>query len=368
MRIILTIIQKEFIQIFRNRTMLPLIFVLPVVQMLVLVNAATFELKNSRITIVNQDQSDVSREITSRLTGSGFFTVEPALSMETANDLMLANHTDAIVYIPAGLERDLHRENGGSVQILLNAIDGMAASLTGAYIQSIISTYNRDILIKEGFAQSSLPVEISQRFWYNPQLKYSIYMLPGILVILVTVIGMFLTAINIVREKEQGTIEQINVTPVKKYHFIIGKLIPFLIIALFELFFGLAIGRILYGLPILGSLWLLLLSTFLFLLVALGLGLLVSAISQTQQQVMFTIFFLLLMFILMSGIFTPDESMPQWAQQINIINPFRYYMRTIRMILLKGSGFMDILDELISLSIYAVLALSVAAWRYRKTS
>jgi ABC-2 type transport system permease protein len=368
MRIILTIIQKEFIQIFRNRTMLPLIFVMPVVQMLVLVNAATFELKNSRLTVVNQDQSAVSREIISRITGSGFFTVEPALSMEVANDMMLENRIDAILFIPAGFERDLHRENAGSVQILLNAIDGMAASLTGAYIQSIISSYNREILVNEGYPQSSLPVEISQRFWYNPQLKYSIYMLPGILVILVTVIGMFLTAINIVREKEQGTIEQINVTPIKKHHFIIGKLIPFLIIALFELFFGLTIGKLIYGMPILGSLWLLLLCTFLFLLVALGLGLLVSAISQTQQQVMFTIFFLLLMFILMSGIFTPEESMPHWAQNINIINPFRYYMRTIRMILLKGSGFMDILNELIALSIYAVTALSVAAWRYKKTA
>ncbi|MDZ7776308.1 MAG: ABC transporter permease [Bacteroidales bacterium] len=170
-----------------------------------------------------------------------------------------------------------------------------------------------------------LPVEIRARYYFNPQLDYNIYMLPGILVILVTIIGVFLTAINIVREKELGTIEQLNVTPIKKYQFITGKMIPFMVIAFVELAIGLVIGHLFFDLPMEGSYGVLFLFTFIYLLVALGFGLFLSAISDNQQQVMFVVFFFLLTFILMSGIFTPTESMPEWAQAVNVINPFRLF-------------------------------------------
>jgi ABC-2 type transport system permease protein len=370
MRTILFILQKEFIQIFRDKTMLPMIILVPIIQMLILVNAATFELRNISMVVVNQDMSATSRELISGFEGSKFFNVEYEFTVEKAHESLLDNTADVILVIPPDFERGLIREQSASVQILINAIDGMAAGLINVYTGNIINDFRQDLLVQWmniKTRSSIMPVEISHQFWYNPNLTYSIYMLPGILVILVTIIGMFLTAINIVREKENGTIEQINVTPIVKHQFIIGKLIPFLIIALFELAFGLLIGKLFFGLPMLGSLWLLFLVAFVFLLVALGLGLLLSAISSTQQQVMFTIFFFLLMFILMSGIFTPVESMPDWAQKLNIINPFKYFMRAMRMILLKGSGIKDILNELISLSIYAVIALNFAVWRYRKT-
>ncbi len=193
-------------------------------------------------------------------------------------------------------------------------------------------------------------------------------MLPGILVILVTIIGMFLTALNLVREKELGTSEQINVTPIRKYHFILGKLFPFWVIALFELAFGLTIGRLFFHLPVLGSVGLLFLYASVYLLVVLGIGLFISTLASSQQQVMFLSFFFMLTFILMSGIFTPVESMPLWAQRINIINPFAYFMKVIRMILLKGSGFADIQRDFYSLIIYASVILSLAVWRYRKVS
>jgi len=210
------------------------------------------------------------------------------------------------------------------------------------------------------------PIEVNTSFWYNPELNYKTYMLPGILVILVTIVSMFLAAMNIVREKEIGTIEQINVTPIRKHEFIIGKLVPFMIIALFELAFGLLIGKIFFDLPVVGSIPLLFGFTLVYLLVVLGIGLFISTISSTQQQVMFITFFFMLVFILMGGIFTPTESMPVWAQQINIINPFYYFMKVIRMILLKGSGFWDISYEFFSLLIYGILMLSLSVWRYRK--
>jgi ABC-2 type transport system permease protein len=193
-------------------------------------------------------------------------------------------------------------------------------------------------------------------------------MVPGILVLLVTIIGMFLSGMNLVKEKEIGTIEQINVTPVKKYQFIIGKLTPYWLVALAELAFGLVLARIVFSIPILGSVWLIFLVAAIYLLVTLGLALFISTKTNTQQQAMFLSWFFLVIFILMSGLFTPVDSMPQWAKVINWFNPIAYFIEVIRMIMLKGSGFFDILRDLVILSIYAVGALSVAVWQYRKTT
>jgi ABC-2 type transport system permease protein len=193
-------------------------------------------------------------------------------------------------------------------------------------------------------------------------------MFSGILVIVVTLIGMFLTALNLVREKELGTAEQMNVTPIRKYQFILAKLLPFLMIGLFELAFGLVIGRILFDLPIRGSLLVLFGTATVYLIVALGIGLFLSTISETQQQMMFIAFFFMITFILMSGVFTPAESMPDWAQKINVLNPMAYFMKAIRMILLKGSGFSDVAREFYSLGIYAIAILSLAILNYRKTA
>ncbi len=370
MKTILFILQKEFLQIFRNKTMLPLIFVLPVVQLLILVNAATFEIKSIHLSVVNDDHSPASRELISRFDGSPFFrVVSYDSSVKVAEQQIMGNHADMILNIPAGFEQQIVTTHAADLQLLINAIDGMAAGVYQVYAGNIISDFQQDYFTGLFDGQTpQLPVQVTHRFWFNPNLNYSIYMLPGILMILVTIIAMFLTAINIVREKESGTIEQINVTPIKKYQFILGKMIPFLIIALFELSFGLLIGRIFFSLPMEGSLGLLYLFAFIYLLIALGLGLFLSAISSTQQQVMFTVFFFLLMFILMSGLFTPIDSMPQWAKMINVINPFQYFMTVLRMVLLKGSGLADLMHEFVAMSIYAAVAMSLAVWRYRKTA
>ena len=192
-------------------------------------------------------------------------------------------------------------------------------------------------------------------------------MVPGILVLLITVISLFLSGMNLVREKEIGTIEQINVTPIKKHQFIIGKLVPFWIIALFELAFGLVLGKLMFHIPIEGNLFLVFGVASLYLLVVLGIGLFISTITENQLQSMFFSFFFALVFILMSGLFTSVESMPDWGQFINKLNPIAYFIRVIRMILLKGSGIKDILYEIGALTFYAISILSLAVWRYRKT-
>jgi len=371
MRTILYIIQKEFIQIFRDKTMLPVIFIVPIIQLIVLVYAATLEMKHIDMIVVDNDLSTVSRKLISKFDGSPFFYVNSAtFNIKEAEHQITADNADIILNIPVGFEKKLLKENKSSLQLQINAINATAAGLTNAYANYVLADFNKNIIIEYIHSIAPSPrktINVNYSFWYNPELNYKIYMLPGILVILVTIIGMFLAALNIVREKEMGTIEQINVTPIAKYQFIFGKLFPFWVIAMFELAFGLTIGKILFNIPMEGSLLLLFGFTSIYLIVALGIGLFISTLANTQQQVMFIVFFFMLTFVLMSGIFTPTESMPKWAQFVNIINPYTYFMRVIRMVLLKGSGFSDIFKEIVSLLIYGTIILSLAVWRYRKT-
>jgi len=193
-------------------------------------------------------------------------------------------------------------------------------------------------------------------------------MLPGILVLLVTMIGTFLSSMNVVREKEIGTIDQINVTPIKKYEFIIGKLTPLLIIGLFELMFGMLFSRIAYNVPLEGSGILILSFGIIYIIAALGLGLLISTTTDNQQQAMFISWFILVIFILLSGLFTPIESMPAWVKYITYINPVKYFIEVVRLVMLKGSTFNDISNHFVIISIFAILLNGLAIFRYRKTS
>lgn len=370
MRTISYILRKEFIQIFRNRTMLPIIFIIPIVQMVVLVFAANMELKNIDMTVVDRDKSMTSQRLLGKFVGSPYYNVTyNEYSIDEAVDDLYADRSDMVLHIPENFERDLHNDKRGSIQVLINAINNTSASLMNGYTNSIVMNFNKnvmvDILPKTLTQPSGFAVESS--FWYNPELNYKIFMLPGILVILVTIIGMFLTALNLVREKEIGTIEQINVTPIRKHHLLIGKLVPFWIIGMFELAFGLTIGFVFFQLPLEGSLFTLFGFGAIYLLVALGIGLFLSTVAENQQQVMFLSYFFMLTFILMSGIFTPAESMPDWAQVVNYFNPFYYFIRAIRMILLKGSSFVHVLPEALSLAAYALVVFSLSLWRYRKT-
>ncbi len=370
MRTILVILRKEFIQVFRNKGMLPIIFVLPMVQLLVLAFAVTFEIKNINLDVVNQDNSPVSRELISKFQGSPFFTMNNFYAgYDQASVDLKSGKAHQVLIIPQHFERDLFKENKAKLQLITNAIDGSAAALMNAYGLSIIREYNKDLVVETmGDAFLTEPVAISYSYWFNPELNYTTYMVPGILVLLVTIIGIFLSGMNVVREKEIGTIEQINVSPIKKYQFITGKLLPFWFIALFELAFGLLLAHLIFHIPILGSLWLIFGVAAVYLLAVMGIGLFIATLSNTQQQSMFLSWFFMVIFILMSGLFTPVENMPQWAQNLNIINPIAYFIRIMRMIMLKGSGFHDVMVPFTAIGIYAISMLTLAVWRYRKVS
>jgi len=372
MRTILYIIQKEFLQVFRNRSMLPIIFFVPVVQLIILVNAATYEMKHIRVSVVDLDLSGTSRKLVSKFQGSPFYQIQSVyFSYAEAEDEMKRGNIEMILQVPARFERKLIKEGQAKVQFVINAINGQSAGLTNAYSTMILLDYNREVLI--GNTTPSMPANIKSiqtdySYWYNPKLNYKTYMVPGILVLLVTIIGLLLSGMNIVREMEIGTIEQINVTPINKIQFITGKLMPFWIIGLFELAFGLTVGKLLFNIPMEGSLGLIFLSAAVYLFVILSFGLLISTITHTQQQAMLVSFFFMVIFILMSGLFTSIESMPVWAQNLDRLNPVMYFIKIMRMVLLKGSGFADISAHFWSLVVYAVCSLGLAILRYRKVS
>jgi ABC-2 type transport system permease protein len=372
MRTILYLIRKEFLQIFRNKFISKAIFAVPIVQMLILVPAVTFELKNVKLAVIDKDMTPESRGLISRLSGSTFFRVSfSTFSDSEANNLLHRNKCSMILEIPSGFGRDIGNGKQGSLLATIDAVNASSAQLTWAYFNGVIRDYNADIIKQNIAINPVVPlqrIEITNRYWYNELLNYKHYMLPGILVILVTAIGFLLSGLNMVREKEVGTIEQINVTPVRKYHFIIAKMVPFLIIGLTDLALGLVIGKLAFNIPFEGSIALLFLGSSVFLIAVLGLALFISTFSGTQQQYMFVAFFFMIIFILMSGIFTPYESMPLWAQDFNLINPVAYLMRINRMVMLKGSTIQDISRELISLLVIAVCFSALAVRRYRKTA
>ncbi|MFA5514047.1 MAG: ABC transporter permease [Sphaerochaetaceae bacterium] len=370
MRTIKFIIEKEFKQIFRNKMMLPIIFVMPIIQLLILSYAATFEIKNVSLGVIDMDQSNSSRELVHKFSASPFFNIEAQdFDMKKLELQMKRGDLEQIIYINTGFEEQLRAGEGPQLQIITDAINGSAANLMSYYASAIIMDFNKNILLQtQPMLAAGLGISMPYQFWYNAELDYKKYMVPGILVLLVTMIGAFLSGMNIVREKELGTIEQLNVTPIKKHQFIIGKLMPFWIIAMFDLVLGMLLAYFVFDIHIVGSVGLVFGVASVYLLAVLGLGLFISTITNTQQQAMFIAWFFMVIFIILSGLFTPVESMPDWAQLINIFNPITYLIRFMRQLMLKGSGLMDVWRDVLSIGIYAISILLLATMRYRKTS
>ena len=372
MRTIKFLLQKEFRQIFRNRAILMLIMVMPVVQLLILPLAADYEVKNINLAVVDHDHSTYSQKLISTITATTYFKLTGYnASYDEAFRLIELDKADLVLEIPQGFERNLVRENVQELFVAVNAINGTKANLGGAYLNTIIQTFNNDIRVKLTEHDNSIQqktVDITVSNWFNIFMNYHVFMVPGILATLVTMIGGFLSALNIVKEKEVGTIEQINVTPIKKSHFILGKLIPFWVLGNIVFTLGLAVTWLVYGITPVGSLLVLYSFVSIYLLAILGFGLLISTFCDTQQQAMFIMFFFVMIFILMGGLFTPIESMPAWAQVVSRFNPVSYLIQTMRMVILKGSGFRDLRWNIGTIAIFAVVLNVWAVLNYRKVS
>lgn len=371
MRTVLFLVQKEFLQIFRNKIMLPFLLVMPVFQTLLLSFAANFEIKNLSLAVVDNDLTPFSRKLTDKICGSGYFRIRDfTFSRDEADNAMANDDADLILEIPANFERDLVRQGYGSISLIANAINASKAGLGMGYAQNIVRDFNSDLsaTLTPGSGSPEAGISVNYSNWYNPRLDYKTFMVPGILGVIVSMVICFLTALNIVREREIGTIEQLNVTPLHKWQFILGKLLPFWLLSLVVMTVGLTVGKLAFDIPMLGNLWLVFGYTATFTPCMLGIGFLISNFSESQQQAMFTAWFFMVIFILMCGLFTPIDSMPEWAQWLDILNPVKYFVQFMRMVLLKGAGFDDIRENYFAVLTYAVSVNALAVITYRKRS
>ena len=345
---------------------------MPIIQLIILPFAADYEVKNINLSVVDNDHSTVSRRLIDKMTASGYFRLTDYSSgFNQAVKSIELDKSDLILEIPNGFEKNLVRENAAQLLLSVNAVNGVKGGLSGAYASNIIRDFNSDIRLqwlKIPNLQPSAAIEIASRFWFNPNMSYKLFMVPGILAILVTMIGAFLASLNIVREKEIGTIEQLNVTPISKFHFLLGKLIPFWVIGLVVLALGLVVSRLVFGIVPVGSFVVIFSYAAIYLLAFLGFGLLISTLVDTQQQAMFLSFFFMMIFILLGGLYTNIDSMPDWAKVVTKFNPASYFIEVMRMVVLKGSGFSDIKTQIWAMCGFAIFFNGLAIWNYRKRS
>lgn len=368
------LIEKEFKHIFRNKFLPKLIIVLSLLMMLVMPWAATLEVSGIRVALIDNDRSPASTRLCGQIGASGYFAVTNVFtSFREAMDELKSGKTDVVFEIPRGFERDMVNGEAGKVMIAANSVNGTKATIGSSYLVSILGSYS-DCLREEaglvssaGHLQAVPSFDVVPVYKFNPHLDFKTYMVPALMVMLITMLCGFLPALNIVSEKEIGTIEQINVTPVGKLYFVLGKLIPFWIIGIVIFSVCIALAVLVYGLVPAGSVPLIYLFTIVYILVVSGIGLIISNYSDTMQQSMFVMFFFIMVFILMSGLFTPVSGMPRWAQAITYLNPLRYFMEVMRMIYLKGSAFAEMIPQFVALCSFALCLNVWAVLSYKKS-
>jgi ABC-2 type transport system permease protein len=367
------LIEKEF-KIIRRNSILPIIiFIMPVIFLLILPFAANFEVKNIRLAVVDNDHSIYSKRFIEKIGSSKYYQI---VAMESSYDVALTHqiefgNADAILEIPHHFERDLMKQKTAKALITANAVDGMKGMMGTSYLAAIAMDFSKNISMELATFNDAAPrqtIQITNRALFNPLMNYKAYMVPAILMMLLVLMCGAMPAVSIVMEKEHGTIEQMNVTPVKKFYFILAKIIPYWAIGYIVLTIGFIIAYLVYGLLPVGSFGTLYLAAAVFILTMTGIGLVVSNKSDTMQQAMMIAMFFLIVFILMSGLLTPISSMPRWAQWITYGNPLRYYAEIMRFVYLKGCTISDIVPQLSALLAFAFGANLWAVISYKKRS
>jgi len=367
---VFSIIRKEFVQLFRDPRTVALAVVIPIVQLFLLGYAATSDVRNISMAVWDQSKSPESRQLLDAFRAADYFTLDYFVgSQEEYQKLIESGDARAALVIPADYSR---RILGGGAQVLM-VLDGSDASIGSTALSAarlVGQSYATNILSQQaalsGRAAPKAPVEVRTQVWYNPDLNSAYFMIPGVIGMILSFITTILTATAIVRERERGTIEQLIVTPIRSWELILGKLLPYVILAFVETFEILLIGSFWFGVPIRGSLLLIVLTSGLFLMSSLGIGLLASTVANTQQEAMMTVMMYNLPSIFLSGFFFPIQAMPKFLQWVSYAIPLRYYLVVIRSLLLKGVGFEAIQREVIALAIFGTIIMGAAALRFRK--
>jgi ABC-2 type transport system permease protein len=363
------LLEKEFKQILRNPILPRVIFILPFVVLAIFPLASNFEFKNLNLSIVDNSHSGMSADLINKIESSGYFRlthISSSYKQELKN--VESDRSDLILEIPAGFEKDIIREGSTEVMISANTVNGVKGGIGSAYLSNIINDYNNNIRaeLAPSSGVATIGMKVTPEYLFNPRLKYPDFMIPAMMVMMLTMICGFLPALNIVLEKEKGTIEQLNVTPVNKFVFILSKLIPYWIIGFIVLTICFFVAWLFYGLKPAGNLLTIYLFVSVFVLAYSGFGLVISNYAVSLQQAMFMMFFFVITFIFLSGLYTPVSNMPGWAQSISTISPLKYLMQVMRLVYLKGSSFFDLTSQFFYLCGFAVFFNGFAVLSYRK--
>jgi ABC-2 type transport system permease protein len=369
---ITALLVKEFLQVFRDPRMRMVIFISPLVQVLIFGYAATMDITHAPIAVHDRDNTKESRAFIHRFSYSQYFDIEYyAQNGEQENKLIDRSEVLAVLKFDKGFARDLVGNKGAQVQMIIDGTDSNAASIVSGYANTIVQQYNYDVM-KE-WARTFLSryeispvVDLRDRRWFNENLESRNYYLPGVIVLIVTIMSLLLSAMAIVREKEIGTMEQLIVSPIRPFELIIGKIVPFGIIALIQVTLITLVGIAWFGIPFRGSVTLLFFCTLLYLLTTLGAGLFLSTICSTQQEAMMSVFLINFPMTLLSGFAYPIANMPKIIQYLTYLNPQRYYLTIIRYIFLKGVGVDVLWDEMVALLVIGVAVITASSMRFQK--
>jgi ABC-2 type transport system permease protein len=365
------LLEKEFKQFLRNSFLPKLVIALPFVALAIFPLIANMDVKNLILAVVDNDRSQTSRQIEEKIASSGYFRISDYFSdSKSALQSIEKGDADLLLEIPRKFEQSLNRENSGNLMIAANAVNGMKGGLGSAYLTGIISEYNRELIAKQipEIVNVKPTVEVRPLFRFNSNLSYKSFMIPALMAMMLAIIVGFLPTLNIVSEKENGTIEQMNVTPVGKFTLIISKLIPYWAAGFIVASLCILTAFLFYGLSPKGSILLLYLFAIVFVLSFSGFGLIVSNYAGNIQQAIFIMFFFIMTMIFLSGLYTPFQNMPEWAQFLGNASPLKYFIQALRMIYLKGATFFDMQHLFYSLCGLATFFNGWAVLSYRKKS
>jgi ABC-2 type transport system permease protein len=365
-KLIILMIWKEFLHLRSDRISIRLMTFPVVIQIMIMGYALTTEVKNTHITVLDLCNSPSSRSLLESIQNNNLFIYDgQSGSSREIHEKIDAGKTKIGVVIPIDFNRDLQTAAGAKIQLIIDGQDANSSKVANGYVNAIIGLWGNDLIKnnakRKGLTINTLiPINVNTLILFNPSLKSTWYMVPALVVILITMVTSLLTGLSIVREKEKGTLEQLLVTPVEPIHIIFGKTVPYLLIGFAELAVFLVFSIFWFGIPFRGNFFVLLLFAALYMMSSLGIGILTSTVAQTPQQVLFLIWFFLIFFILLSGFFVPVENMPRWVQKLTAINPVKYFMFVIRELCLKGTSIKDLTKEIFGIAIIGIFVFSTS--------
>jgi ABC-2 type transport system permease protein len=370
---ILQMVKKELIQVLRDPKTRGVVFVAPLIQMLVFGYAVSTDVRNVATAVFDLDNTVASRELVSRFVRSGYFELAERVQDESrARELIDRGSVRALLRVNRGFEADLRGGRTAHVQVIVDGTDSNTAGIVLNYSGKIIAQFSEHVLLSQitrtkGASQLPGEIQLETRAWFNQNLESRNFYVPGVIALIVMLVTLMLTSIAVVREKEIGTIEQIMVTPITRAEFILGKTVPFALIGLADVMLVAVVGVFWFGVPIRGNPFWLLVSVLLYLMTTLGIGLLISTISHTQQQAMMTTFLFFSPAVLLSGFIFPIANMPPVIRALTFLDPLRYFLVIIRGVFLKGIGVEILWPQMAGLAILGTATLWLATRRFHKT-